>query len=416
MTTFADLKLIEPLQKALTANDYTHPTAIQAKSIPALLQGRDVVGCAQTGTGKTAAFALPVLQHISQSEPSKKRVPKALILSPTRELAAQIGESFQSYGRFLKTKQVVIFGGVNEKPQIARLKEGVDIIVATPGRLIDLGNQGYVDLSNVGFFVLDEADRMLDMGFLPDIKRIMKQLPAKRQNLLFSATMPKAIEELANSFLDNPVRVEVQPQSSTVEKISQQVMFVAKNDKPGLLMSILKTEDVGQAIVFTRTKHGANKVHKKLLGAGFKAEVIHGNKSQGARNSALDAFRNGKSQLLIATDIASRGIDVEEITHVFNFDLPNDSENYVHRIGRTGRAGRSGSSISFCDETETGYLKDIEKIIGENIPQVVDHDFHMEEALKACALPAPKKKKSGRGFRPRNSSPRNSSQRSRRTN
>jgi len=391
LTTFADLNLIEPLNRALVASDYTTPTLIQAQAIPALLDGRDVVGCAQTGTGKTAAFALPVLQHLTNSPTQGKRVPRALVLSPTRELAAQIGASFQTYGRFLKVRQVVIFGGVNENPQISKLEQGVDIIIATPGRLIDLGNQGYVDLSHIDYFILDEADRMLDMGFLPDIRRIMKQLPQKRQNLLFSATMPKAIDELAKSFLNNPVRVEVQPESSTVDAISQQVMFVTKNDKPELLMQLLRDEDVGQAIVFTRTKHGANKLHKKLDNAGFSAEVIHGNKSQGARNRALDSFRAGRSNILIATDIASRGIDVEEVTHVFNLDLPNDSENYVHRIGRTGRAGRSGTSISFCDESEGDYLRDIEKIIGDSIPVFSEHAFHCEAAVPR-GRPAPPKK------------------------
>lgn len=381
LTTFESLNLIEPLNQALAANNYINPTPIQAQAIPALLAGRDVVGCAQTGTGKTAAFALPILQHIANSPQTGKPQIRALILSPTRELASQISASFENYGRNLKVYQVVIFGGVSERPQKEELRRGVDIVVATPGRLLDLMNQGVVDLSNVEYFVLDEADRMLDMGFVPDVRRILKAIPERRQNLLFSATMPKAVVELANSMLTNPLKIEITPDAPTVDKIDQSVMFVAKSDKSRLLAEMLEREDFDQAIVFTRTKHGADRVHRRLDKQGFSAAVIHGDRSQGQRERALDAFRAGKCDILIATDIAARGIDVDTITHVFNLDLPNEPENYVHRIGRTGRAGRSGIAISFCDETEGSHLRSIEKTIGQPISMRVDHDFHLESAI-----------------------------------
>jgi ATP-dependent RNA helicase RhlE len=382
LNTFASLQLIDPLKEAVAAQNYEHPTPIQAQAIPALLDGLDVIGCAQTGTGKTAAFALPVLQHLSmRPRKTRQRFIRALILSPTRELAAQIGESFEVYGKYLELRHTVIFGGVNERSQIAALDKGVDIVVATPGRLLDLQGRDHIDLSQVEFFVLDEADRMLDMGFLPDIRRVLKQLPAQRQNLLFSATMPPAVTELAHTFLRNPVRVEVTPESSTVEAIEQEVMFVDKNDKPKLLVDLLVDRKVGQAIVFTRTKHGANRLCQKLEKSGFSASAIHGNKSQNARQRALDSFKAGETRILVATDLASRGLDVDDVTHVFNFDLPNEPESYVHRIGRTGRAGRSGFSISFCDESEGSYLRAIEKIIGEKIPVASDQPYHLAAAI-----------------------------------
>lgn len=384
--------------KALADEKHITPTPIQVQAIPALLAGRDVIGCAQTGTGKTAAFALPVLQHLSKTS---GRGIRALVLSPTRELAAQIGASFEAYGRYLKIRHTVIFGGVNEKPQIAQLKKGVDLVVATPGRLLDLVNQGFVDLSNVELFVLDEADRMLDMGFIPDIKRVLKIMPAKRQNLLFSATMPAPIVELSKNIVSEPVRVDIEPATTTVEAIDQRVMYVAKNDKIKLLADLLDKYPDGQAIVFTRTKHGANKVFKHLDSEGMAVGVIHGNKSQNARTKTLDEFRDGRCEILIATDIASRGIDVDDITHVYNMDLPNEPEVYVHRIGRTGRAGRSGTSISFCDETEGSFLRDIEKIIGTKLPVDRDHPFHSEEAMTSTLPP---EKRGGGGNRPRSGS------------
>src|SRR5690554_1820372 len=342
LNDFSKLDLIEPLQRAIAAQNYTSPTPIQAQAIPALLKGRDVLGCAQTGTGKTAAFSLPVLQHLAAAKPSKgKRPIRALVLSPTRELAAQIGESMEVYGKHLPLRHLVMFGGVNEKPQIRALERGVDILVACPGRLLDLQGRGYVDLTNVDFFVLDEADRMLDMGFVPDVRRILKLMRGQRQNLLFSATMPPSVAKLASTFMTDPVRIDITPETATVEAIEQKLMFVDKSDKAQLLSELLADLDVDSAIVFTRTKHGANRLTKKLESAGFKAAAIHGNKSQNARRRALDGFQEGSVNILVATDVASRGIDVESVTHVFNYDLPNEPESYVHRIGRTGRAGRT---------------------------------------------------------------------------
>lgn len=383
MTNFESLNLIEPINRALAANNYVTPTPIQAQAIPALLAGRDVVGCAQTGTGKTAAFAVPILQMLSENPRSGRHKIRALVLSPTRELAAQIAASFGTYGQNLDIYGCVIFGGVSDKPQIDKLRRGVDIVVATPGRLLDLMQQGYVDLSGVEFFVLDEADRMLDMGFVPDVRRIVKQIPAKRQNLLFSATMPPAIVELAEAIVTDAVQIEITPETPTVDAIEQHVMFVAKGDKATLLANLLDREDFEQAIVFTRTKHGADRLHRKLDRAGFGAGVIHGDKSQGARERALDAFRAGKTDILIATDIAARGIDVDSITHVFNHDLPHEPESYVHRIGRTGRAGRSGIAISFCDESEGSQLRAIERTIGQELIVRTDHDYHLESAIPA---------------------------------
>ncbi len=400
MTTFKDLDLVPALQRALTALKYEVPTPIQAQAIPPLLAGRDVLGCAQTGTGKTAAFSLPVLQHLANSAPSKgKPRIRVLVLTPTRELAAQLGESFQTYGKFLKTRHTVIFGGVNEGPQISALRRGVDIVVATPGRLLDLHNRRHVNLGAVDFFVLDEADRMLDMGFINDIKKILGYLPQKRQNLLFSATMPKAISSLAGSLLTDPVSIEVTPESTTVELIDQTMMFVDKSNKKNLLTEILLAGDVGRAIVFTRTKHGANKLVTALERSQIKAVAIHGNKTQAARKRALADFRKGKTTILVATDIASRGIDVDDVTHVFNYDLPIEPEVYVHRIGRTGRAGRTGVAISFCDMTEGGCLRAIERTIGQSIPVNAEHAFHLAAAIPRPGRSYGSPKRSGGGNR-----------------
>lgn len=383
LTNFASLELMEPLLRALSTQGYENPTPIQAAAIPPLLRGEDVLGCAQTGTGKTAAFLLPVLQRISTSPRKGKRKIRGLVLTPTRELAAQINESFANYAEFVDLRGMVIFGGVNQRPQVSQLRRGIDVLIATPGRLLDLHGQGYIDFNDVEFFVLDEADRMLDMGFIRDIQRIIKLLPSDRQNLLFSATMPNAIVRLASAFLNNPTRVEVDPESSTVERIRQFVMYVSKPNKKRLLRDLLKDKDIESAIVFTRTKHGANKVVKELIKGGVEAAAIHGNKSQGARTRALAGFKTGDIRVLVATDIASRGIDVDGVSHVFNYDIPNISESYVHRIGRTARAGREGVAIAFCDETETGYLRDIERLIGEAIEVDIDHEWHFVDAMHA---------------------------------
>jgi ATP-dependent RNA helicase RhlE len=381
LDTFDALDLIEPLRRAVAAEHYTTPTPIQAQAIPPLLDGRDVLGCAQTGTGKTAAFALPILQHLQAQPRQGKPVIRALVLTPTRELASQIGESFRVYGQFLKLRHLVIFGGVNQKPQVSALRQGVDVLVATPGRLLDLHGQGYLDFTQVEFFVLDEADRMLDMGFIHDIRRVLKLLPRRRQNLLFSATMPEPIVQLASGFLDDPVRVEVTPNATTVEKILQLVMFVQKSDKKRLLRKLLEDSKIESAIVFTRTKHGANRVVKQLTQSGVNAAAIHGNRSQSAREKALAGFKAGTVRVLVATDIASRGIDVEGVSHVINYDLPNISESYVHRIGRTARAGREGVAIAFCDESETPYLRDIEKLTGKELERIEDHEWHYPAAV-----------------------------------
>ncbi|MBK6343663.1 MAG: DEAD/DEAH box helicase [Flavobacteriales bacterium] len=377
-TTFNDLGLIEPILKALHEEGYTHPTPIQQQAIPHLTQGRDLLGCAQTGTGKTAAFAIPILQELHQKPAAgPKKAIRVLILTPTRELAIQIGESFSSYGRHLNLKHTVIFGGVGQKPQTDALHRGVDIVVATPGRLLDLMGQGYVHLNGLEVFVLDEADRMLDMGFIHDVKKVIAKLPAKRQTLFFSATMPPEIAKLANSILTNPVKVEVVPQSTTADTIDQHLLFVDRTDKNKLLLHLLQGEAIREALIFTRTKHGANKVVKVLNQAGIGAEAIHGNKSQSARQSALKSFKEGKLRALVATDIAARGIDIDGLTHVINFDIPNIPETYVHRIGRTGRAGASGKALSFCDHEEKEYLRDIQRLIKREVPVLTDHPFVM---------------------------------------
>ncbi|MBN1866224.1 DEAD/DEAH box helicase [Candidatus Sumerlaeota bacterium] len=372
--SFSDLDLIEPIQRAVRAENYTTPTPIQAQAIPHLLRGRDLMGCAQTGTGKTAAFALPILQRLtSDARPRRPRAPRALILTPTRELAAQIRESFAVYGRHLRLSHTVIYGGVGQRPQVQALSRGVDILVATPGRLHDLMGQGHLLLSKVEIFVLDEADRMLDMGFLPDVRKAIAALPKKRQSLFFSATMPAAIIDLARSLLTDPVRVSVAPRSPTADNIDERVMFVQKADKAALLRELLDDDAIARALVFTRTKHGANKVVRHLERSEIVADAIHGNKSQSARTLALDRFRSGRVRVLVATDIAARGIDVDGITHVINYDLPNEPEVYVHRIGRTARAGASGRAISFCDRDERDFLRDIERLIRRPVPVVEVH-------------------------------------------
>jgi ATP-dependent RNA helicase RhlE len=372
--TFEDLKLAETLLRAVKAEGYTTPTPIQKQAIPHVLAGKDVLGCAQTGTGKTAAFTLPILQRLSvdrPAPPARGRPIRALVLSPTRELAAQIGESVRAYGRHTGITSAVIFGGVGQNAQEQSLKHGVDVLVATPGRLLDLMQQGFVSYKSLEVFVLDEADRMLDMGFIHDVKRIIAALPKKRQTLFFSATMPPEIQGLANSILTNPVRVEVAPVATTAETIDQRLYFVEKEQKRGLLVHLLQSDrSIERVLVFTRTKHGANRVAKQLETAGIGAAPIHGNKSQNARERALADFKSGACRVLVATDIAARGIDIDGITHVINFDLPNVPETYVHRIGRTGRAGAAGIALSFCDYEERAYLRDIERIIRRNVPVV----------------------------------------------
>lgn len=374
---FSELNLIAPILKALDTEGYTQPTPIQEQAIPSILQKRDLLGCAQTGTGKTAAFAIPMLQLLNQPHANTKgpKPIRALILTPTRELAIQIEESFKAYGRNLPLRHLVIFGGVGQKAQTDALQRGVDILVATPGRLLDLMNQGFITLRDIEIFVLDEADRMLDMGFIHDVKKVIAKLPVKRQTLFFSATMPNEITKLADTILNNPVKVEVTPVSSTAEKIQQEVYFVEKQDKKGLLAHLLKNKEIETVLVFTRTKHGADKVVKDLTKINVKAEAIHGNKSQNARQRALTNFKARTTRVLVATDIAARGIDVDELAHVINYELPNIPETYVHRIGRTGRAGLSGIAYSFCDAEEKAYLDDIEKLIGLKVPVNEDHPF-----------------------------------------
>jgi ATP-dependent RNA helicase RhlE len=373
---FAELNLIAPLLKAVEAEGYLEPTPIQAQAIPHVLEGRDLLGCAQTGTGKTAAFALPILQRLAMGGSIKgKRPIRTLILTPTRELASQIQASFQTYGRGLGLYHAVIFGGVGQNPQVELLRRGIDVLVATPGRLLDLAAQREVDLSRLEIFVLDEADRMLDMGFLPDVRRVLAMLPQKRQTLFFSATMPPDIAELAKRILTDPVRVAVAPVATTAEKIRQSVFFVAKNDKRALLEHVLADPAMDRVLVFTRTKHGANRVAAQLAKARIQAEAIHGNKSQNARERALASFKKGSTRVLVATDIAARGIDVEGITHVVNFDLPEVPESYVHRIGRTARAGAEGIAFSFCDSEERGLLRDIERLIRMRVPVVEKHRY-----------------------------------------
>lgn len=371
---FKELGLIDPILKALSAEGYTNPTPIQQQAIPLVLERKDLLGCAQTGTGKTAAFAIPILQILQQHKNGRSGI-KALVLTPTRELAIQIDESFEAYGRYTNLKHTVIFGGVSQFNQVNSLRRGVDVLIATPGRLLDLMNQGFIDLRQLEIFVLDEADRMLDMGFIHDVKKVIGKLPVKRQTLFFSATMPTEIQKLANMLLTQPSKVEVTPPSSTVEKIDQSLYFTNKTDKQKLLLHLLDERNIPNALVFTRTKHGADKVVKFLSRAQIKSAAIHGNKSQNARQNALKDFKSGNIQVLVATDIAARGIDIDELSHVFNFDLPNVPETYVHRIGRTGRAGHSGIAISFCDAEEKSELRDIVKLVSKPIPVVEEHPF-----------------------------------------
>ncbi len=376
--TFNELNLIEPILKALETEGYKTPTPIQEQSIPILLQRKDLLGCAQTGTGKTAAFAIPILQilHEEHAERTHKNI-KVLILTPTRELAIQIGESFAAYGRNLRLRHTVIFGGVPQGAQVQALHRGVDILIATPGRLLDLMNQGFINIKDISIFVLDEADRMLDMGFIHDVKRVVAKLPAKRQTLFFSATMPVEIQKLSSSLLHNPEKVEVTPAATTAETVTQSVYFVDKKDKRQLLNYVLRDPAMTMVLVFTRTKHGADKVVKDLVKENIKAEAIHGNKSQNARQRALSNFKEGKIRVLVATDIAARGIDVDLLSHVINYEIPEVPETYVHRIGRTGRAGASGTAMSFCDDEEMQDWRNILKLTAQKIPVVEGHPWPM---------------------------------------
>jgi len=394
--SFEKLNLIEPILKALKTEGYTQPTPIQEEAIPIVLSRKDLLGCAQTGTGKTAAFAIPILQILHQEKDIKagSRTIKTLILTPTRELAIQIGESFTAYGKHTGIRHTVIFGGVSQKSQTDALRMGVDILIATPGRLLDLMNQKYVHLHHISMFVLDEADRMLDMGFIHDIKKVIAKLPSRRQSLFFSATMPPEISKLADTILVNPEKVAVTPVSSTVDTIKQELYYVDKKDKKSLLIHLLKDKSIVTALVFTRTKHGADKVSKDLIKFGIKAEAIHGNKSQNARQRALASFKSKETRVLVATDIAARGIDVDELSHVINFELPNVPETYVHRIGRTGRAGLSGIAMSFCDAEEKDFLKDIHKLITKSIPLITDQPYHMD--MPAHVVREPKSKPASR--------------------
>jgi ATP-dependent RNA helicase RhlE len=390
---FEKLNLIPPILEALKKEGYTQPTPIQEQAIPVILAKRDLVGLAQTGTGKTAAFAIPILQILQagSKEFKGKHTIKALILTPTRELAIQIGESFTAYGRYLGLRNTVIFGGVSQGAQTDALKAGVDILIATPGRLLDLMDQKYINLRHIKLFVLDEADRMLDMGFSHDVKRVIAQLPEIRQTMLFSATMPPEISKLAGDILKKPVRVAVTPISSTVDAIEQTVYFVEKKDKKHLLVHLLKNRAIISALVFTRTKHGADKLTRDLVRAGVLAEAIHGNKSQNARQRALTKFKNKETRVLVATDIAARGIDIDELSHVINYNLPNIPETYVHRIGRTGRAGLGGEALSFCDQEEKEYLLDIQKLITKPIRVIEDHPYPLSEDSEIAPQDIPPK-------------------------
>ncbi len=390
MTSFADLKLSEPLLRALAEEGYTTPTPIQAGAIPHLMHGRDLLGLAQTGTGKTAAFALPILHRLStHRHPAAPRGARVLVLAPTRELASQIDASFVTYARHMRLSHTVVFGGVGQGRQVDAMRRGVDVLVAAPGRLLDLIGQGHIDLSTVEVLVLDEADRMLDMGFVRDIRRVVSMLPRDRQTLLFSATMPKSIAELADGLLRDPAKVEVTPPSTTVDRIRQAVMFVDEANKKAATLMLLQSPKVVRAIVFTLMKHEANKVVEFLARAGISAEAIHGNKSQGARERAMAGFRDGSIKVLVATDIAARGIDVDDISHVFNYDLPNVPETYVHRIGRTARAGAEGWAVSLCDAEQRAWLRDIEREIGQSIPVFADHPHHSETARNSTQRPPP---------------------------
>ncbi|GAB6053276.1 DEAD/DEAH box helicase [Magnetospira thiophila] len=414
MTDFAGLNLAQPILRAVLEEGYTTPTPIQAKSVPPLLLGSDLLGVAQTGTGKTAAFALPLLNRLAaHDERPVRNHPRALILAPTRELAGQIADSLRTYGRHINLRTTVVFGGVSIRPQIQAMAQGVHILVATPGRLMDLMNQGHVKLDQIEVFILDEADRMLDMGFIRDVKKIAATLPHRRQTVLFSATMPASVQVLADGLLKNPVKVEVAPAATTAEKVEQRVLFVAKDKKRALLEDLLNDESIKRVLIFTRTKHGADRVAKHLHMAGVRSDAIHGNKAQNARTRALNGFRSGQIRALVATDIAARGIDVDGVTHVINFELPNDPESYVHRIGRTARAGATGIAISFCDHEEHAYLRDIEKVIRQTVPVFADHPYHAADvgrhAVSAKRGPQPQKRTPGPGRRNAPRAPRRSS-------
>lgn len=414
--TFESLGIIDPILRALRDQGYTQPTPIQEQSIPTLLQGRDLLGAAQTGTGKTCAFAVPILQHLQERTSPNGKAVRALVVAPTRELALQISESFTAYGKYTQLKNTVVFGGVNQNKQTRALQKGVDILVATPGRLLDLIGQGYISLDRIEYFVLDEADHMLDMGFIHDIKKIIKMLPKKRQSLFFSATMSKDAVQLSRQILGNPEKVEIKPQQTTAEQVDQAVYFVGKKSKRKLLLHLLKTEDMDSTLVFSRTKHGADRIVRQLNKAKIAAAAIHGNKSQNARQRALGKFKDGEINVLVATDIAARGIDVDELSHVVNFDLPNVPETYVHRIGRTGRAKASGVAMSFCDIVEKDYLKDIQKLIDERIPVVEDHPFVASLEDEAEASTKPKQNGGSRNNGGRNKKRNNNKRRNNRRN
>jgi len=401
LMTFENLNLIAPILQALKTEGYTQPTPIQAQAIPYILQQRDILGCAQTGTGKTAAFSIPILQLLHQRPQNGPRKIRSLILTPTRELAIQIGESLAAYGRHTGLKHTVIFGGVPQRPQTDALRAGVDILVATPGRLLDLMAQKFIHLQHLELFVLDEADRMLDMGFVHDVKKVLKVLPEKKQSLFFSATMAPEIMKLADTILVNPAKVEVTPVSSTANTIKQAVYYVKKNDKKNLLIHLLKDGTIDRVLVFTRTKHGADRVARDVSKAGVQAEAIHGNKSQNARVRALNNFKSSQTRVLVATDIAARGIDVDDLSHVINYELPNEPETYVHRIGRTGRAGASGVALSFCDAEETAYLVSIQKLISKAVPVIDNHPYPMtaKDFAEAASTVKQQKQRGGNGGR-----------------
>ncbi|MDH3650851.1 MAG: DEAD/DEAH box helicase [Saprospiraceae bacterium] len=387
--TFRDLGIINPLLRALQGQGYTHPTPIQEQSIPILLQGKDLLGCAQTGTGKTAAFALPILQKLFLDRQRGPRQIRALVVTPTRELAVQIGESFKTYGKFTGLKTAVIYGGVKQGTQTRMLRSGIDVLVATPGRLLDLIGQGYITLRNVEYSVLDEADRMLDMGFIHDIRKIIAKLPEDRQSLFFSATLPPSIVDLSRKMLgSNPEKISIKPEQATAERVDQSVYFVSKKGKSKLLVHLLESEPTDSTLVFSRTKHGANRIVKMLDKVGIRADAIHSNKSQKARQRALGNFKRGRTSVLVATDIASRGIDVQELSRVINYDLPNEPETYVHRIGRTGRANASGVALSFCDRQEQSHLRSIQKLIDQKIPVVLEHPYLEEPGQNESDKPA----------------------------
>jgi len=403
--TFDDLGIIEPILRALKVKGYTHPTPIQEQSIPILLRGSDLLGCAQTGTGKTASFAIPVLQNLynNREQNNGRRKVKVLVVTPTRELAIQIGDSFTDYGKYTGLKNTVIFGGVKQGKQTDALSRGVDILVATPGRLLDLMNQGFITLKHIEYLILDEADHMLDMGFIHDIRKIIAKVPEKRQSLFFSATMPPSIVKLSGKILGHPEKVTIQPEQTTAERVEQGVYYVIKKSKIKLLIHLIQEKNPNSTLVFSRTKHGANKIVKMLDRAGIQSAAIHGNKSQTARQKALNAFKDGKIKVLVATDIAARGIDVEELEFVVNYDLPNVPETYVHRIGRTGRAQASGIAISFCDGgDEVAYLRDIQKLIGQKIPVISEHPYADDVAEPVSESNQPKQAQRPRSNRNRN--------------